>query len=289
MVHCTRQTDDHRRNEGLCSRRTSVGDTYAHGAYNARMNRVDGKVAIVTGGASGIGRGCVRWLAAEGATVVIADRNEAAGQAVARELGGRHVFLALDVTDEPGWTHVVTETTKRFGRLDILVNAAGVAIFKDIEHTTLEEWRFVNGINSEGVFLGCRAVLAPMRASGGGSIINLSSVAGLIGVAEAPAYCASKGAVRLLTKSVALHAARSGYNVRCNSVHPSFIDTPMCEDVIVHSPDPAKTRKQFERAAPLGRMGQVDDVAQLVVYLASDESRFVTGAEIAVDGGLTAM
>jgi 3(or 17)beta-hydroxysteroid dehydrogenase len=253
------------------------------------MNRVDGKVAIVTGGASGIGRGCARRLAAEGATVVIADRDEAGGAAVAHELGGRHAFLALDVTDEARWTKVVAETVERFGRLDILVNAAGIAIFSDIERTTLADWRLVNSINSDGTFLGCRAAIAAMKTTGGGSIINLSSVAGLIGVGDAPAYCASKGAVRLLTKSVALHAARQGYNIRCNSVHPSFIATAMVDGVVAQSPDPAKTRKAFERAAPLGRMGEVDDVAQLVIYLASDESRFVTGAEIAVDGGLTAM
>ena len=253
------------------------------------MQRVEGKVAIVTGGASGIGRGCALRLVAEGATCVIADRNEAAGRAVAAELGSRGVFVALDVTDEAGWASLVAETTKRFGRLDILINAAGVAVFKDLEHTTLEEWRFVNGINSDGVFLGCRAVLPAMKASGGGSIINLSSVAGLIGVPDAPAYCASKGAVRMLTKSVALYAARNGFNIRCNSVHPSFIDTPMVDGVVAQAADPGKTRKAFERAAPLGRIGQVDDVAQLVVYLASDESRFVTGTEIAVDGGLTAM
>ena len=177
---------------------------------------------------------------------------------------------------------------KQFARLDILVNAAGIAIFNDIERTTFDDWRLINSVNSDGVFLGCKAVIAPMKAAGGGSIINLSSVAGLIGVADAPAYCASKGAVRLLTKSVALHAARAGYNIRCNSVHPSFIDTPMCDAVINGAPDPAKARKAFERAASLGRMGQVDDVAHLVVYLASDESRFITGAEIAVDSGLTA-
>ena len=256
--------------------------------HDARMHRLEDKVAIVTGGASGIGRGCALRLAAEGATVVVADRDEPGGRAVAAELGGRHVFLALDVTQEADWDRVVAGTMRAFGKLDILINGAGVAVFKDIEHTTLEDWRFVNGVNSDGVFLGCRAVLPAMKASGG-SIINVSSVAGLIGVPDAPAYCASKGAVRLLTKSVALYAARQGFNIRCNSVHPSFIDTPMMHSVVAQSADPAKARKQFERAAPLGRIGQVDDVANLVVYLASDESRFVTGAEIAVDGGLTAM
>jgi 3(or 17)beta-hydroxysteroid dehydrogenase len=253
------------------------------------MHRLDGKIALVTGGASGIGRGTAKRLAAEGAVVAIADRDEVGGAAIAAELGGRHAFFALDVTDEQAWQRVVGEVVARFGRLDVLVNAAGIAKFDDIERTSLADYRTVNAVNSEGTFLGCRAAVLAMKTTGGGSIINLSSVAGLIGVGDAPAYCASKGAVRMLTKSVALHAARKGYNIRCNSVHPSFIDTPMCEDVIAKSADPEKTRKAFERAAPLGRMGQVEDVAQLVVYLASDESRFVTGAEIAVDGGLTAM
>lgn len=252
------------------------------------MNRVAGKVAIVTGGASGIGRGCALALAAEGASVVVADRDEVGGAAVAAELGGDHVFAALDVRDEVGWARVIATTLERFKRVDILVNAAGVAVFKDIEQTTLEDWHFVNSINSDGVFLGCKAAIGAMKTTGG-SIINVSSVAGLIGVADGPAYCASKGAVRLLTKSVALHAARRGYDVRCNSIHPSFINTPMVEQVIAASRDPEKARKNFTRAAPLGRMGEVEDVSQVVVFLASDESRFVTGAELAIDGGLTAM
>lgn len=252
-----------------------------------RMHRVDGKVALITGGASGLGRGSAQRLIVEGAKVAIADRDEARGTQVAAELGC--VFYPLDVTDEAGWQRVVADVVAKFGRLDILVNAAGIAVFEDIERTTLADYRRVNAVNSEGTFLGCRAAVLAMKGTGGGSIINLSSVAGLIGVGDAPAYCASKGAVRLLTKSVALHAARKGYNIRCNSIHPSFIDTPMVDGVVASSPDPEKTRKALERAAPLGRMGQVDDVAQLVVYLASDESRFVTGAEIAVDGGLTAM
>jgi 3(or 17)beta-hydroxysteroid dehydrogenase len=253
------------------------------------MNRVDGKIALVTGGASGIGRGCARRLAAEGATVMIADRDEAGGKAVATELGGKHAFVALDVTDEAGWSRAVADTVARFGRLDVLVNCAGIAVFEDIEQTSLADYRRVMAVNAEGTFLGCKAAVAAMKTTGGGSIINLSSVAGLIGVGDAPAYCASKGAVRLLTKSVALHAARKGYNIRCNSVHPSFIDTPMVDGVVDASKDPAKMRKNLERAAPLGRMGEVDDIAQLVVYLASDESRFMTGSELVVDGGLTAM
>ncbi|HEU0033203.1 MAG TPA: glucose 1-dehydrogenase [Kofleriaceae bacterium] len=252
------------------------------------MRRVGGKIAIVTGGASGIGRGCAHRLAAEGATVVVADRDEAGGTAVAAALGAPHRFLPLDVTDEAAWARVVDETVKRHGRLDVLVNAAGVAVWGDIERTTLEQWRFVNAVNSEGTFLGCRAAIEAMKDTGGGSIINISSVAGLVADPDAPAYCASKGAVRLLTKSVALHAARRGYNIRCNSVHPSFIDTPMVDRVVEGAPDRAKMRAAVERAAPIGRIGDVDDVAYAVIYLASDESKFVTGTELVVDGGLTA-
>ncbi len=254
----------------------------------ARMGRLDGKIAIVTGAASGIGRGCAHRLAAEGASVVLADRDVARGQAAAAELGPPHVFVALDVTNEAAWQATVAEAVRVFGRLDTLVNAAGIAIRGDIERVTLEQWRLTNAINSEGVFLGCQAAIRAMKTTGGGSIINISSVAGLVADADAPAYCASKGAVRLLTKSVALHAARRGYNIRCNSVHPSFIKTPMVEAVIASSADPAKARATFEQANPLRRMGEVDDVAYLVVYLASDESTFITGAEHVVDGGLTA-
>jgi 3(or 17)beta-hydroxysteroid dehydrogenase len=248
------------------------------------MGRVENKIAIVTGAASGIGRGCAQLLAREGAKVIVTDRDER-GAEVAAELGT--TFMRLDVTDEAGWQRVVDETVRTCGGLQILVNAAGVAVWGDIERTTLEQWRFVNAVNAEGTFLGCRTALAAMKATGG-SIVNISSVAGLVADADAPAYCASKGAVRLLTKSVALHAARRGYNVRCNSVHPSFIDTPMVDAVVDGAKDPAKMRALVEKAAPLGHLGEVIDVANAVLYLASDESKFVTGSELVVDGGLTA-
>ena len=249
------------------------------------MTRVAGKVALVTGGASGIGKGCARVLAAEGARVVVADKDLERGAAVAAELGPPHNFALLDVTDEEGWARVMASIE----RLDILVNSAGIAVWGDIEQLTLEQWRLQHAVNADGTFLGCRAAVSAMKHTGGGSIINISSVAGLIGVADAAAYCSSKGAVRLLTKAVALHAARAGYNVRCNSVHPSFIDTPMVQHFIDIAPDQAKARANFERAAPLKRLGEVDDVAKLVLFLASDESKFITGAELVVDGGLTAL
>jgi 3(or 17)beta-hydroxysteroid dehydrogenase len=249
------------------------------------MTRVAGKVALVTGGASGIGKGCARKLAAEGARVVVADRDLERGAAVAAELGAPHNFAHLDVTDEEGWARVIASLE----RLDVLVNSAGIAVWGDIEQLTLEQWRQQHAVNADGTFLGCRAAVGAMKHTGGGSIINISSVAGLIGVADAAAYCSSKGAVRLLTKSVALHAARGGYNIRCNSVHPSFIDTPMVQQFVDIAPDKAKARASFERAAPLKRLGEVDDVANLVLFLASDESKFITGAELVVDGGLTAL
>ena len=253
------------------------------------MNRLDGKVCLITGGASGIGRGSARKLVAEGARVVIADRNVEGGAAVAAELGAPHRFEPLDVTDEAGWTRVVEATVAAFGRLDVLVNSAGIAVWGNIERLSLAEWRQQHAVNADGTFLGCRAAIGAMKTTGGGSIINLSSVAGLIGVADAAAYCSSKGAVRLLSKSVALHCARAGYNIRCNSVHPSFIDTPMVDIVVGAAKDQAKMRAMVEHAAPLGRIGQVDDVANLILFLASDESKFITGSELVVDGGLTAV
>lgn len=255
-------------------------------------DRLQGKIAIITGAASGIGRGCAEHFAREGATVVLTDRDEARGAEVAALLGGPHRFRKLDVTDEAGWTAVVDETVAELGRLDVLVNSAGLGIMGDIEHASVKDFRLMYAVNVEGTFLGCRAAVGAMKHTGGGSIVNLSSVAGVVADPNLAGYCASKGAVRMLTKSVALHAARAGYAVRCNSVHPSFIDTPMVEAmafVLGHAiGDADKARATLTKAAPLGRLGTVADVSNLVVYLASDESTFMTGAELLLDGGLTA-
>jgi 3(or 17)beta-hydroxysteroid dehydrogenase len=252
------------------------------------MPRVDGKVAIVTGAASGIGRACAERLAAEGARVVLADRDEAGVHRVANALGAPHVAQALDVTDEAGWKRTVDRALDALGRVDILVNAAGIGAVANIEDTTLEQWRLVQAVNSDGVFLGCREAFRAMKRGGGGSIVNISSVAGIVGDGDLPAYCASKGAVRLLTKSVALHGARRGANIRCNSVHPGFIATPMVDALAQAYPDPKAARERLEQANPQRKIGEVDDVAYLVLYLASDESKFVTGSEFVVDGGATA-
>lgn len=254
--------------------------------------RVHGKIALITGAASGIGKACAQHLAREGATIVLTDRNADAGASAAAELGLPHTFFELDVTDEAGWVRAVDETVTAHGRLDILINSAGIGVLGDVERATVDDFRRMYAVNVEGLFIGCRTAIGAMKKTGGGSIINLSSVAGLIGVPDLAGYCASKGAVRLLSKSIALHCARAGYNIRCNSVHPSFIDTPMVE-AMAHGMAPAvgdvtKARAQLEKAVPLRRLGHVDDVSNLIVYLASDESRFMTGAELALDGGLTA-
>lgn len=250
-----------------------------------RVGRLAGKIALITGAASGIGCACAVLFHAEGARVSATDRDAAA---LAKTEAFADLVLQQDVTDEMLWRDVVDAVVEKFGRLDILVNSAGVALKGNIETATLEDWRRTQTVNVEGTFLGCREAIRAMKAAGGGSIVNLSSVAGIIGDAQSAAYCASKGAVRLLTKSAALHCGRAGYGIRLNSVHPSFADTPMVRDLIASSKDPERVREGLARAAPLGRMGRAEEVAQTILFLASDESSFTTGAEIVVDGGLTA-
>jgi 3(or 17)beta-hydroxysteroid dehydrogenase len=251
------------------------------------MGRVGGKVALVTGGASGIGLATAGLLTDEGAKVVLTDLDEPrAGAAIA--LAQRARFYKLDVTREDDWIAVADAVVSELGRLDILVNSAGVSLLKDIEATTLDEWRRLMAVNLDGVFLGCKHAIRVMKERGGGSIVNMSSVAGLVGAANLAAYSASKGGVRLLTKSVALHCARKGYNIRCNSVHPSFVETPMLQSMIAAARDPGKLEANFGSAAPLGRLAQPIEIARTILFLASDESAFTTGAELVVDGGLTA-
>lgn len=247
--------------------------------------RVAGKVVLVTGAGGGLGRGFCTMLAAEGAIVVATDRDAAAAEAVAAETGG--TAFALDVSQEAAWTPCIAAIGERFGRLDGLVNNAGIAMLKSIEETSLDDWRLTMGVNLDGVFLGCKHAL-PLMKTTGGSIVNISSVSGIIGGHNLAAYNASKGGVRLLTKSVALHCARMGYGIRCNSVHPSFVETPMVETMIAATEDAERARQRLVRQVPLGRIATPADIAPLVVYLLSDESRFVTGSEMVVDGGVTA-
>ena len=248
--------------------------------------RMTGMIALVTGGASGIGLATGRRLAAEGATVVLADVAFARGEAAAAE-SDRLEAVELDVTDETAWATVVDGVVRRHGGLDVLVNSAGIAPFADIETCTTEMWHRVMAVNVDSVFFGCREAVRVMRERGG-SIVNISSVSGIIGGHNTAAYNASKGAVRLLTKSVALHCARKRYGIRCNSVHPTFIETPMLESVVETTRDPSETRARFAAAVPLGRIGRADEVAAMIAYLASPESQFVTGAEFVIDGGMTA-
>ena len=252
------------------------------------MGRLEGKTALVTGAASGIGLQTSIRLAEEGARVMMTDINLEEGLQQVEKLGANAIFLKLDITKEEEWISVLDETVKRFDRLDILVNSAGMVLIADVEQITIEDWRKVHAVNLDGTFLGCKHGVRVMKEFGAGSIINLSSVSGMIGGFNLAAYNSSKGAVRMLTKSVALHCARAGYGIRCNSIHPTFIETPMLESMIRDSPDPEKARQTLVRQVPLRRIGKPDDVANMIVYLASDESTFVTGTEMVIDGGVIA-
>lgn len=255
------------------------------------MKRVDGKTAIVTGGALGLGRAIALMLAREGANVVVTDVKEREGVAVAEAIlaqGGKAAFVRHDVAEEGEWRSVIAVALDRFSRLDILVNNAGVALSASVEDTSLEQWRWLQSINSEGVFIGTQQAIAAMKQTGGGSIINLSSIEGLIGDPNLAAYNASKGAVRIFTKSAALHCAKAGYGIRVNSVHPGYIWTPMVESYLAAQDDPEAAKAAIAALHPVGRLGEPDDIAYGVLYLASDESKFVTGAELVIDGGYIA-
>jgi 3(or 17)beta-hydroxysteroid dehydrogenase len=255
------------------------------------MNRMRGKTAIVTGGAVGIGRACALKLAEEGAAVTVTDLDGGKGSIVVEEIrgrGGDAIFIEQDVADEARWEHVMKLVIERYKKLDVLVNNAGVALAKDVEHTTLEEWRWLMSINLDGVFLGTKHAVRTMKANRAGSIVNLSSIEGLIGDPNLAAYNASKGGVRLLTKSAALYCAKAGYNIRVNSVHPGYIWTPMVENYLKAQGDVAQGRKMLDSLHPIGHVGEPDDIAYGVLYLASDESKFVTGTELVIDGGYTA-
>ena len=247
--------------------------------------RLEGKVALISGGARGMGAEEAKLFAREGAKVVIGDVLEEEGrrtEAEINETGGECIFVRLDVTDEAQWGEAVSEAVSRFGRLDILVNNAGIASISNVEDTSESEWDLVMGINAKGVFLGTKAAIPAMRRTGGGSIVNISSIAGLVG-GRTTAYAASKGAVRLLTKSTAIQYAAEG--IRANSVHPGVIESPMTLPIML---DTEEGREQSAARHPLGRIGQPQDIAYGVLFLASDESSFMTGSELVIDGGLTA-
>jgi 3(or 17)beta-hydroxysteroid dehydrogenase len=250
--------------------------------------RLQGKAAFITGGASGLGRAMAIAFAGDGARVAIADIDMARGRAVAEGIGGKALFLAHDVTSEEQWQANLAEAARAFGHVDTLVNNAGVGTRGDIEQTTLEDWRRIHAVNLEGPFLGCKHAIPLIAKAGGGAIINISSVAGLIGARDSAAYCASKGGVRLLTKSVAMHCAHRKNGVRCNSIHPVYTDTPMVGQILAESRQPDRMLDALKAMIPLGRLGTPEELAAMAVYLVSDEARFVTGAEFVFDGGYTA-
>lgn len=255
--------------------------------------RVAGKKAFITGAAQGLGAAFARKLAEEGAKVTLADINLEGARAVAAEIDaattpGTALAVRLDVTLESEWRAALGEADAAMGGVSVLVNNAGVARDGDLETCSLEDWKFVMGVNVDSVFLGAKHALPYLRRSQPGSIINISSIAGLIASHNSPSYNASKAAVWLLSKNIALYCAKQGLDVRSNSVHPAFIDTPIL-DLFRQQLGKEAAEAKLARQVPLGRIGTTDEVAEAVLYLASDESRFMTGAELKLDGGISAM
>ena len=248
--------------------------------------RLENKVALISGGARGMGAAEARMFAREGARVVIGDVLDAEGRQVEaeiNEIGGECVFVHLDVTQESAWQQAVDTAVSRFGKLDVLVNNAGIVRRTMVEDTTAEEWDLIMNVNAKGVFLGTKAAIPEMRKAGGGSIINISSISGMLGQDYVGgAYNASKGAVRIFTKSTAIQYAKEG--IRANSIHPGSIDTPMAGERLTNS----ELQRQAEARTPLGRTAHPDEVAYGVLFLASDESSFMTGSEVVIDGGYSA-
>ena len=254
-------------------------------------DRLAGKVALITGGASGLGECAALLMAQEGARVVIADIQEDKGRSLAARIGKAAHFVRLDVTSEDNWQTVIAETVKTFGALHVLVNSAGIGLTKTVDDITLEEWRRVHAIDLDGVFLGCKHGVGEIKKHTktlGGSIINISSISGIIAGANMAAYNSAKAGVRLLSKSVALHCAKSGYNIRSNSVHPTFIDTPILDRHRTRFGQEVMEQK-LGKQVPIGRLGRPEEVGWALVFLASDESSFMTGSEVIIDGGISAM
>jgi NAD(P)-dependent dehydrogenase (short-subunit alcohol dehydrogenase family) len=249
--------------------------------------RLQGKVAIVTGAASGIGRTCARRLAGEGARILVADLNEQGGQETVARIstaGGRAIYVALDVTNESAWIDAVATARSEYGALHILLNNAGIGISAPITEMTYENWRLQFAVNIDGHFLGMKHAIPLMTESGGGSIINISSAAGMKTYATMSAYCASKGGVRHLTKVAAVECAQNKTGIRVNSIHPGIIKTPAWDhlDAMVVG---SGLDAMAEATVPMGHVGTTDDVADAVIFLAGDGSRYVTGTELMVDGG----
>jgi 3(or 17)beta-hydroxysteroid dehydrogenase len=256
--------------------------------------RLEGKVALITGAAQGIGEEAAVVLAREGARVIVSDIQDDKGHEVANKIGLSACYLHLDVRKDEDWSQAIQFILQKFSKLDILVNNAGITGFQegfgpqDPENASLESWRAVHATNSDGVFLGCKYAIQAMKSNPGSSIINISSRSGLVGIPGAAAYAASKAAVRNHTKSVALHCTTQGYPIRCNSIHPAAILTPMWEPMLGNGPERESNMAAIGKDIPMQKMGMPDDVANAILFLASDESKYITGIELTIDGGLLA-
>jgi NAD(P)-dependent dehydrogenase (short-subunit alcohol dehydrogenase family) len=249
--------------------------------------RVAGKVVLVTGGGSGIGRATATLLAGEGATVIVTDVNRTGGEQTVQQIGGAASFMPHDTARDEDWKRVIGDVLARHGRLDGLVNNAGISgpFPSTFETEDIEGWRRIFAVNVEGVFLGCKHGVPAIRDSGGGSIVNLSSLAALVGTPDLSAYGASKGAVRQFTKTVAIQCARKGYKVRCNSVHPGVIMTPMGDSIVTTD----QARERMRTMIPMREFGRPEDIGYGILFLISDESRYMTGAELVIDAGISAI
>ena len=256
--------------------------------------RVEGKVALITGASQGIGKATAKMLAEEGAHVILSDINDSEGNAVAKEIGKGCIYLHLDVQQESDWQNAMQVIAKQFGKLNILVNNAGITGFQegfgpqDPEHASLSSWHKVHAVNSDGTFLGCKHGISLMKKSEKGSIINVSSRSGLVGIPGAAAYASSKAAMRNHTKTVALYCCGQGYQIRCNSVHPAAILTPMWDSMLGTGPGREAAMAAIVKDIPMHKMGSPEDVANAILFLASDESGYMTGIELTIDGGILA-
>ncbi|WP_371189568.1 SDR family oxidoreductase [Thalassotalea maritima] len=258
------------------------------------MQRLTNKIALVTGAAKGIGQAIVERFVAEGATVIATDIDDELGMHVCQALGDAVEYVSLDVSNEQAWDDMCGYLFERYGRLDVLVNNAGITGFNetpgpfDPEHFDLQSWHRVHQVNLDGVAFGCRAAIKLMKSSPAASIINISSRSGMVGIPGAAAYASSKAAVRNHSKTVALYCAQQGYPIRCNSIHPGAILTPLWDSMLGQGAEREAAISMISKDIPLGHMGDTDDVAYATVYLASDESKYVTGSELVIDGGILA-
>lgn len=257
------------------------------------MGRLKGKIALVTGSSQGIGEAIVERFVKEGAMVILTDIADEKGEKIAQKLGASAHYHHLDVGDEGKWVKLMAHIMQEFGQLDVLVNNAGITGFsegfgpQDPEHTSLEDWHKIHRVNMDGVFLGCKHALRVMKKKGG-SIINMSSRSGMVGIPRAAAYASSKASNRNHTKTVALYCAEKGYNIRCNSIHPGAILTPLWDAMLGNGETRTQAIEAVAAGVPLHRMGTPEEVAALVLYLATDESGYITGSEFTIDGGILA-